>query len=165
MNEVVFTLTSPNLGGQAVLDQVFNGFGCTGKNISPALHWHGAPLQTKSFAITMYDPDAPTGSGWWHWLIFDISADVTTLEEGAGHPDSNLAPVGTIQSMTDYGSCGYGGPCPPIGDGIHQYIITIHALDVEKLGLDATANPALVGFNVNAHTIEKASLVIYYRRD
>lgn len=165
MNAAVFTLTSPNLGGQAVLDQVFNGFGCTGKNISPALDWKGAPTNTKSFAVTMYDPDAPTGSGWWHWLIFNIPSNVDSLKEGAGNSDSQLMPIGAVQSVTDYGEVGYGGPCPPIGDGIHQYVITVYALDVEKLDLDKTANPALVGFNINAHTIEKASLVIYYRRD
>jgi Raf kinase inhibitor-like YbhB/YbcL family protein len=160
-----FTLFSKNLKGQAALDQVFNGFGCTGKNISPALNWTDAPTETKSFAITMFDPDAPTGSGWWHWLIFDIPATVNEIVEGAGNPLNGLAPIESVQSMTDYGTTGYGGPCPPVGHGTHQYIITIHALDIEKLGLDEKANPALVGFNINAHTIQKASLVIYFRRD
>ena len=88
----------------------FNGFGCTGKNESPQLSWENAPEGTKSFAITMYDPDAPTGSGWWHWVVFDIPSDITELMTGAGNVKLNLVPEGTIQSITDYGTNGYGGP-------------------------------------------------------
>lgn len=159
-----FTLTSANLGGEATLQEEFDGFGCTGKNQSPQLAWENAPAGTKSFAVTMYDPDAPTGSGWWHWLVFDIPADVDALAPGAGNPKLNLMPKGAIQSLTDYGAQGYGGPCPPKGHGLHQYIITVHALKAEKLGLDAEANAAVVGYYLYQNTLAKASIVAYYER-
>lgn len=160
-----FTLTSNSVGGQATMDQVFNGFGCTGGNISPHLAWTNAPEGTKSFAITMYDKDAPTGSGWWHWLVFDLPAGTTALHAGAGDPAKHLLPAGTIQSRTDYGSPGYGGPCPPVGHGPHQYIVTVYALKTDKLGLDANASPAVVGFTLNSQALAKASIVFYYERN
>lgn len=159
-----FTLSSSTLGGEATKIEEFNGFGCTGENKSPQLSWENAPEGTKSFAITMYDPDAPTGSGWWHWLIFDIPTNVTELAAGAGNIESKLAPAKAIQSITDYGSKGYGGPCPPEGHGLHQYIITIYALKTEKLGLDANTNAAVVGFYLGNNTLAKASIVAYYQR-
>lgn len=159
-----FTLKSNTLGGQATLTEEFNGFGCSGKNQSPQLQWSHAPAGTKSFAITLYDPDAPTGSGFWHWVVFDIPANVTELVANAGNVTLNLAPKGAIQSRTNYGIIGYGGPCPPENHGIHQYIVTIHALKTEKLGLDATADPAVVGFYLWMNTLEKASIVTYYER-
>ncbi|RXK11434.1 YbhB/YbcL family Raf kinase inhibitor-like protein, partial [Halarcobacter mediterraneus] len=140
--------------------QVFNGFGCTGENISPQLSWKDAPKGTKSFAVTVYDPDAPTGSGWWHWVVFDISKDKCTLPSGFGNSESQDA----IQSITDYGKSGFGGACPPQGDKAHKYIFTVHALDVETLGLDKNANAALVGFYLNSHSLAKASLISYYGR-
>ena len=160
-----FTLKSKDLGGQGTLEQVFNGFGCTGENNSPALNWENIPAGTKSFAITMYDPDAPTGSGWWHWVMFDIPANITELKKGSGNIEKNLAPKNAIQSITDFGAVGYGGPCPPVGHGFHRYIITVHALKVEKLNLDKNATPAVVGYNLNFNTIEKASIMFYYKRD
>lgn len=159
-----FTLKSRDIGGQATEKQVFNGFGCSGANISPQLSWENPPKGTKSFAVTMYDPDAPTGSGWWHWLMFDIPATTRELPTNAGDVKQNLAPKGAIQSVTDFGTRGYGGPCPPPGHGRHQYIITVYALKVEKLGLDSTATPALVGYNLNANAIQKASIIMYYGR-
>jgi hypothetical protein len=159
-----FTLRSIDLGGQATEREVFNGFGCTGENISPQLNWSNAPAGTKSFAITLYDPDAPTGSGWWHWVVFDIPAEVTDLPAGAGTPGRSGMPEAAIQSLTDYGMTGYGGPCPPEGHGPHRYILTIHALDVEKLGLDATTNAPIAGFNIGGHTLAKASLIFYHER-
>ena len=159
-----FTLKSKQLGGQAVKAQVYNGFGCTGNNLSPQLYWADAPTGTKSFAITMYDPDAPTGSGWWHWVVFNLPASCKELPQGAGNALKQLMPLGTVQSLNDFGSYGYGGPCPPENDGIHEYIITIYALDVDKLELEKNSNPAMVGFNIHAHTLEKASLVFYYQR-
>jgi Raf kinase inhibitor-like YbhB/YbcL family protein len=159
-----FTLKSSELGGQATLQQVFGGFGCTGENISPQLSWENAPEGTKSFAVTMYDPDAPTGSGWWHWLAFDIPTNVKEFKSGAGSTKSKLLPEGVIQSLTDYGTTGYGGPCPPEGHGFHTYILTVYALSTDKLGLDEKANPALVGYMINSNTIEKASIVVYYKR-
>ena len=157
-----FTLKSSDIGGQATVTEEFDGFGCTGKNISPKLSWVNPPVGTKSFAVTMYDPDAPTGSGWWHWLVFDIPANVHQLDRNFGAQPEKAA-FG-IQSNTDYGKPGYGGPCPPKGHGLHQYMITVYALNTEKLGLDAKTNAAVVGFNINAHTIGKASLVMYYSR-
>nr|WP_306458707.1 YbhB/YbcL family Raf kinase inhibitor-like protein [Aliarcobacter vitoriensis] len=155
-----FTLKSSDLKGQLTSKEVFNGFGCVGENISPQLSWENAPKGTKSFAITVYDPDAPTGSGWWHWIVFNIPKDKTSIPSGFGNSDSKDA----IQSVTDYGKSGFGGACPPVGDKAHKYIFTVHALNVETLGLDKTATPALVGFMLNSHTISKASLISYYGR-
>ena len=159
-----FTLKSNDIGGQITNQQVFNDFGCAGKNISPQLSWKNAPKGTKSFAVTMYDPNAPTGSGWWHWVVFDIPSNINEIKQSAGNIESTLIPKGTIQSNTDFGNPGYGGPCPPKGHGIHQYIITVYALKIEKLGLDANANPALVGFYIHSNTLQKASIVSYYKR-
>ena len=159
-----FTLKSADIGGQSTKKQEFNGFGCTGENISPQLSWANAPEGTKSFAVTMYDPDAPTGSGFWHWVVFDVPSNTIELVSKAGNMALNLAPKGTIQSKTDFGGNGYGGPCPPQGHGIHQYVFTIHALKTDKLGLDANANPAIVGFYLWQNTLAKASIVMYYNR-
>ena len=155
-----FTLSSTELQGQLTSKQVFNGFGCSGENISPELSWKDAPKGTKSFAITVYDPDAPTGSGWWHWVVFDISKDKFTLPSGFGNSESK----DVIQSMTDFGKTGFGGACPPVADKAHAYIFTVHALDVETLALDKNSNPALVGYYLNAHSLAKASLISYYGR-
>ena len=160
-----FTLSSKDLGGETTKVQEFNGFGCSGDNVSPQLSWKNAPEGTKSFAITMYDPDAPTGSGFWHWVVFDIPANTNELVTNAGNVKLNIAPKGAIQSKTDYGINGFGGPCPPVGHGFHQYIITIHALKTDKLGLDANSNPAVVGFYLWNSTLAKASIVAYYKRD
>ena len=159
-----FTLKSDDLSGQLTETQVFSGFGCTGKNISPSLKWINAPKDTKSFAFTVYDPDAPTGSGWWHWLIFNISSDITELKADAGNLQKGLAPKGSVQSVTDFGKPGFGGACPPKGDKPHRYIFTVYALKVEKLDLDEKALPALVGFFLTQQTIAKASLMAYYGR-
>jgi len=159
-----FTLSSETLGGNATQMEEFNGFGCTGKNQSPQLSWKNAPAGTKSFAITMYDPDAPTGSGWWHWVVFDVPTDVNSIEEGAGNVAKGLMKDGVIQIVTNYGVPGYGGPCPPENHGIHQYVITVHALKVEKLGVAGNTNPAIVGYNIWSNTIAKASIVTYYER-
>ena len=156
------TLKSGDMIGQISINQVFNGFGCSGKNISPQLEWNNAPQGTKSFAITIYDPDAPTGSGWWHWLVFDIAKDTNQILSNASI--LNLLPKGTIQSKTDFGKDKFGGACPPKGSKAHTYITTIYALDVDKLGLDKNATPALVGYIINSHTIEKSSIVTYYKR-
>ena len=160
-----FTLSSTDLGGQATKAQEFSGFGCTGNNESPQLSWKNAPEGTKSFAITMYDPDAPTGSGWWHWIVFDIPANVNELVTNAGNISLNLAPKGSIQSITDYGSAGYGGPCPPEGHGLHQYIITVYALKTDSLGLTKDTNAAVVGYYLWNNTLAKASIVAYYQRE
>lgn len=159
-----FSLSSTDLKGQSTKKQEFGGFGCNGENVSPQLSWTDVPEGTKSFAITVYDPDAPTGSGFWHWLAFDIPVDITTIPTGAGSTASNLMPANIIQSLTDYGIKGYGGPCPPEGHGIHTYIYTVYALKVPSLGIDSNTNPAVVGFYIWANTIQKASIVSYYSR-
>jgi Raf kinase inhibitor-like YbhB/YbcL family protein len=159
-----FTLNSKTLGGNSTILEEFNGFGCTGKNQSPQLSWTNAPEGTKSFAVTMYDKDAPTGSGWWHWVVFDIPADVNILAENAGNIESGLMVEKAIQSLTNYGAPGYGGPCPPENHGLHQYVITVYALKVSALGLDQNTNPAIVGYYLWNNTLAKASIITYYER-
>lgn len=160
-----FTLKSADVkpGASLSQEQVFNGFGCTGGNVSPALSWKGAPRGTKSFAVTVYDPDAPTGSGWWHWVVYDIPATVTELPTGAGSGKAAL-PEGAQQGKTDFGQPGFGGACPPPGDKPHRYIFTVYALKVDKLSLPADASPAMVGFNVHANELGKASFTAKYGR-
>jgi Raf kinase inhibitor-like YbhB/YbcL family protein len=164
ISQNTFTLSSKTLGGEATLKEEFNGFGCMGENESPQLSWKNAPEATKSFAITMYDPDAPTGSGWWHWIVFNIPTSTTELVANAGDIKLDLTPEGAIQSITNYGAQGYGGPCPPQGHGLHQYIITVYALKTDTLGLDENTNPAVVGYYLWNNTIAKASIVSYYKR-
>ncbi len=151
-------------GGRIGSAHVFNGMGCTGNNLSPELQWSGAPAGTKSFAVTAYDPDAPTGSGWWHWVVYNIPATVTKLDRGAGDASKNLLPAGAVQGNTDFGAPGYGGPCPPPGDKPHHYIFTVYALNTDKLDLPAGATAAYVGFNLHGHAIAKAKLTALYSR-
>lgn len=157
-----FTLSSPDVqeGMQLSIDHVLNGFGCEGRNVSPELAWSNAPEGTKSFVVTAYDPDAPTGSGWWHWVSFDIPANATGLDANAS---ATGMPDGTIQSRTDFGGMEFGGACPPAGV-VHRYEFTVHALDVDTLGLDETASPALVGFMTGAHEIDSAKITAVYTR-
>ena len=161
-----FTLESAELKPGATIAQkhVFKGFGCEGANVSPSLKWSNAPAGTKSFAFTVYDPDAPTGSGWWHWIMFNIPANVTSLPAGAGDPGAGKSPSGAVQSRTDFGKPGYGGPCPPKGDKPHRYIFTVYALKVEKIDADADASGALVGFMLNTNELGKASFTAKYGR-
>lgn len=154
-----FTLKSSDIGGQATQKQFFNGMGCTGQNISPQLSWENAPEGTQFFAVTMYDKDAPTGSGFWHWVIFNIPANVTELKSGAGEVAKKLAPKEAVQSVTDFGKPGYGGPCPPAG-APHEYLITVYALK-SKIDLDKNASPAMVGFYLHNNMLGKASIVMY----
>lgn len=157
-----FTLKSKELGGQATARQFANGMGCNGANVSPQLYWENAPAGTQRFAVTMYDKDAPTGSGFWHWVVFNIPASTTELPAGAGDVRKALAPPGCVQSVTDFGQPGYGGPCPPPG-APHQYLITVYALS-KPLELGTTASPALVGFHLGQAALAQASLVIYGKR-
>ena len=157
-----FTLKSNELLGQLNIAQVFKGFGCSGKNISPELEWSGEPTETKSFAITIYDPDAPTGSGWWHWIVYDIPKNTHFLKSNASA--LHLLPSGALEGITDYKTKGFGGACPPKGDKPHRYVITLYALDVTKLPAPKDANPALLGYLINAHTLAKSSLISYYGR-
>ncbi len=162
------TLTSSDFkeGANIANEQVFKGFGCTGGNVSPALSWSGAPSGTKSFAVTMYDPDAPTGSGWWHWVVFNIPPGTTSLPKDAGDLKKRLMPKGAIQSRTDFGTDVYGGPWPPSGDKPHHYQITVFAVDVDKLpdAKNDSASAALVGFDLHFHTLDKATLTGLYGR-
>jgi Raf kinase inhibitor-like YbhB/YbcL family protein len=161
-----FTLTSPQVteGAPLAMEQVFNGFGCTGSNVSPELQWSGAPDGTKSFAVTVYDPDAPTGSGWWHWVAFNLPADVRGLARGAGTPAAGLMPDGSVQSRTDFNAPGYGGPCPPAGDQPHHYRFVVHALKIAKLPLAADAPAAMVGFYIHMNELGRAQLTGTWQR-
>lgn len=162
-----FTLTSPQIspGDTLSQDQVYDGFGCTGANISPALEWSGVPPETKSFVLTVFDPDAPTGlGGFVHWVIFNIPATETALPENAGNPERQLAPEESIQTVNDYGEVGFGGACPPPRDAPHRYQFTLYALKARHLDLDSSIRPAVVGFQANYYAIAKASLETYYGR-
>lgn len=159
-----FTLESPQLSDEMIPEaHLFTECSENAENISPELIWKNAPADTQSFAVTVYDPDAPTGSGWWHWVVFDIPAHVNQLPLNVGQKDTVL-PHGAIQSLTDYGFAGYGGPCPPIGDKPHRYIFTVYALKVPTLGLDQNAMPAAVGFNIQANKLAEAKLIRMYGR-
>lgn len=160
-----FTLTSNDVKPNATLGDkhVFNDMGCTGENLSPHLAWTDAPKDTKSFVVTVYDPDAPTGSGWWHWVVYNLPADTKELPQGAGSGKADL-PAGAAQGKTDYGKEGYGGACPPEGDKPHRYIFTVHALKTDKLDIPQDATAALAGFMINANSIGKASFTAKYGR-
>ena len=159
-----FTLKSADIKEGEKIDAkfVFNGFGCTGGNVSPALNWTDAPTGVKSFAVTIYDPDAPTGSGWWHWVMYNIPANSDGLPQGAGSGGTTI-PNEIIHARNDYGVQGYGGPCPPPGPA-HRYIVTLYALSAEKLDIPADASPAMVGFMLGTHALAKASLTASYGR-
>ena len=161
-----FALSSPQIKdkGQVAAEQVFNSFGCQGNNVSPVLQWKNAPRTAKSFAVTVYDPDAPTGSGWWHWVIFNIPAQANGLEKNAGNVEAGLAPAGSIQGRTDFGKSGYGGPCPPAGDKRHRYQFTVYALKTDKLPLDENAPAAMVAYYLGQNLIQKTILTGYYSR-
>ena len=162
-----FRVESPQIQANGTIgnQQVYNGFGCTGENVSPALEWKNPPPGTKSFAVLVHDPDAPTGgSGWWHWVVINLPASTTGLALGAGKADGSGLPPGSTQIGTDFGSPGWGGPCPPVGDKAHRYNITVHALKVDKLDLPVGATAALAGFMVNANSLGKATLTGRYGR-
>lgn len=142
---------------------MFNGFGCKGENKSPEISWKDAPKSAKSFAVTIYDPDAPTGSGWWHWTLVNIPVTVSKIDENATAETAKL-PKGAIEGRNDFGKTNYGGPCPPPGDKPHRYIVTVHALKVPTLSVDKDSSGAMVGFNLNANVIEKASTTFTYGR-
>ncbi|MEZ4846329.1 MAG: YbhB/YbcL family Raf kinase inhibitor-like protein [Bdellovibrionota bacterium] len=152
--------------GEAITsNHVFNSFGCTGQNISPEVSWRNLPKEAKSIALTIFDPDAPTGSGWWHWVVYNIPPKTRSLASGIGKSGVAKLDNGIMQGETDFGVPGYGGPCPPVGDKPHHYIITVHALNVEKLELPANAPAAMVSYYINNHSIAKASLTGVYLRE
>jgi hypothetical protein len=157
-----FALASPEFqaGGRLLQRHAYDSFGCNGGNVSPALTWSGAPAGTRSFALTLFDPDAP--HGFWHWVIFDIPATLVSLPAGAGAPKQ--APKGAHQGTSDFGDPGYGGPCPPNTDRAHRYVFTLYALKVERLGSDAAAQPAWLAARIRANALAEASLTAYYGR-
>ncbi len=161
-----FTLKSADIAPNATLtqEQVFNGFGCSGKNISPALSWIGAPAGTQSYALTVYDPDAPTGSGWWHWVIVNLPASANAIAKGAGTADGKALPVGSQQVRTDFGAYGFGGACPPAGDKPHHYIFTLYALKVPKLDVPTDGTAALAGFMIHGNMLAKTSFTALFGR-
>jgi Raf kinase inhibitor-like YbhB/YbcL family protein len=161
-----FKLSSPDIKSHHMIAKryTYNGFGCTGDNISPALKWKGAPKGTRSFALTVYDPDAPTGSGWWHWIVINIPANVHSLPENAGKAGGSGMPAGSEQMRTDFGIHAYGGPCPPKGDKPHHYVFTLYALKTAKLKVPKNASAALVGFMIHANMLGEARFVARYGR-
>ena len=139
--------------------QVYNGFGCNGENKSPQITIKGVPAGAKSLAITAYDPDAPTGSGWWHWIAYNIPVTKTDIASG-----DKVISQGVIFGKNDFGSYDFGGACPPIGHGKHHYVFTVYALSVEKLDVPADASAALIAYNLNNNSIEKATITALYER-
>ena len=159
-----FTLESSDVAdGQQMSDaQVYNGFGMTGQNVSPQLRWRGFPAETKGFAVTCYDPDAPTGSGWWHMIVLDVPPSVTELPTGAVSGDKSGLPPGAFCVRNDFGSKDFGGAAPPAGDLLHRYVFAVHALDVDSFGLDSDVIPAVAGFNVGFHTLARVVMTPVY---
>jgi Raf kinase inhibitor-like YbhB/YbcL family protein len=158
-----FEVSSPTFSPLSTL-HVLKGFDCEGGNQSPELHWANAPEGTKSFAVTLYDPDAPTGSGWWHWVVYDIPASETGLAADAGNADGTHLPGKAVQGRTDFGTPGFGGACPPVGDAPHRYVLTVHALGVDTLPAPADATAAMVGFLIHANSLGSAVLETRYGR-
>lgn len=156
-----FSVTSGDITAGQPIDRRFvadANFGLDGGNLSPNLRWEGFPAETKSFAVTCFDPDAPTGSGFWHWVLFDIPASVTELATGAGSGDLAGLPAGAVHARNDTGNACYVGPFPPAGHGPHRYVFAVHALDADKLGVDGSVPPAVVGFNLSGHVLARAVL-------
>jgi Raf kinase inhibitor-like YbhB/YbcL family protein len=162
-----FTLSSSDIkaGSRIDMKHVYKGFGCEGGNLSPALAWSGAPAGTKSYALMVHDANAPTGgAGWWHWVAYNIPADATGLEQGAGTADGVKLPKGAVQANTDFGAPGWGGPCPPEGHGVHNYVFTLYAIKTDKLEIPAGATASLAGYMINGSSLASAKLRGVYSR-
>jgi Raf kinase inhibitor-like YbhB/YbcL family protein len=157
-----FTVTSTDVTDGEQLDKRFAHGEAGGENQSPQLSWSGFPAETKSFVVTCFDPDAPTPSGFWHWLVVNIPASVTSLDTGAGAADSSL-PAGAFHVRTDFGTRDYGGAAPPQSDQVHRYFFVVHAVDVDKLDVDGDSSPAVVSFNLAFHTLGRAILTPTYQ--
>ncbi|MET7747965.1 YbhB/YbcL family Raf kinase inhibitor-like protein [Micromonospora sp. NPDC005367] len=149
-----FTLTSDDVQNGEPMDVRHVHPSMGGESLSPQLTWSDFPAGTKSFTVTCFDPDAPTGSGFWHWVLVNVPAGVTQLPRGAGGAGADLG--GAFPVRNDYGEHGYGGAAPPSGDRPHRYVFAVHALDVERLDLTPDATPAYVGFNLAFHTLARA---------
>ncbi|CAD5990149.1 YbhB/YbcL family Raf kinase inhibitor-like protein [Agreia sp. COWG] len=157
-----FEITSTDVRQGERLSNAQLGASAGGQDVSPQLSWSGAPEATKSYVVTVYDPDAPTASGFWHWAVLDIPADVNTLASGAGTPGSELLPAGAVTLKNDAGVAGFVGATPPPGHGDHEYYVVVHAVDVESLGLPADASPAMLGFNLFMHAVGRAIISAPY---
>ncbi len=160
-----FTLSSTDIshGKSMSKAQEFDGFGCSGSNQSPQLSWSGAPQGTQAFALMAYDPDAPTGSGWWHWQIVNIPKTVTSLPAGAGTAGDGKAPDGSRQIRNDFGAAAFGGACPPKGHGVHRYQFTVYALST-VLELPDDPSGALTGYMVKANALASSTIEALYER-
>jgi Raf kinase inhibitor-like YbhB/YbcL family protein len=162
-----FQASSPDItsGKPIAAKFIYQGFGCSGQNVSPAVMWRYAPAGTRSFALLVHDPDAPTGgAGFWHWVVVDIPAGTAFIAQGAGSVDGKRLPAGARQLPTDFGTSGWGGPCPPVGDQPHRYNFTVYALKVERLELPTNATASLAGFMVNSNALGKASFTGLFGR-
>ncbi len=148
-----FTVTSADVTDGHALDELHAHPSVGGKNLSPQLSWSGFPEETRGFVVTCFDPDAPTGSGFWHWSLVNLPVSVTNLERGV-----DPLPEGAFCVRNDYGDLGYGGCAPPPGDRAHRYVFAVHALDVDRLEVDQSATPAYVGFNLTFHTLARATI-------
>ncbi|HXL95767.1 MAG TPA: YbhB/YbcL family Raf kinase inhibitor-like protein [Streptosporangiaceae bacterium] len=159
-----FALRSDDVadGEMMTSNQLFSGFGMTGKNISPSLSWSGFPESAASFAVTCFDPDAPTGSGFWHWVLLDIPATVSSLPAGAGSASGAGLPAGALHLRNDYGTADFCGAAPPAGDEPHRYVFAVHAVDVPSLELSPDTTPAVAGFNLRFHAIARAVMIPVY---
>ena len=161
-----FSLSSTDIaqGQHMSKAQEFKGFGCEGGNASPQLSWSGAPKGTEAYAVFAYDPDAPTGSGWWHWQLININKKVTFLPSGINSRTKNYSLKGSRHIKNDYGVEGFGGACPPKAHGVHRYQFTVYALS-EKLELPADASGALTGYMVKSKSLASATIEALYKRD
>ena len=161
-----FTVTSADIAEGKPLPkaQVSGIFGAGGQDISPQLSWSGFPKETKSFAVTVYDPDAPTAAGFWHWAVFNLPASVTSLPSDAGNPAAKKLPAGAITLRNDGGEARFVGAAPPPGHGAHRYIFCVHAVDVASLPVAAEGSPASLGFNLFSHTLGRALLTATYEQ-
>ena len=159
-----FEVVSDDISHGQTLDRLHVHGSAGGGDESPQLSWSGAPTDTQSYAVTCFDPDAPTVSGWWHWLVVDLPASVHSLPQNAGAADGSHLPQGALQLRSDFGSFGFGGAGPPQGDPDHRYFFVIHAIDVTSLGITSDVPPAMASFNITAHTIARAEIVGTYRQ-